>query len=130
MDWLATYWPMVAFAVTVIVLPIAGWAIRMGLASKGDLADEAKARAQALQALEGRLIARFDNLSNEQGDLSDRTLRIETEIRHLPSAEDIAELKTSAARTETQVAAMSREFSAVGAAVTRIENTLMKGRAE
>ncbi len=74
------------------------------------------------------MIERFDRLSTEQGDLSDRTLRIETEIRHPPSADDIAELKTSAARTQAEIQSMTREFVALGAAVTRIENNLMKGR--
>lgn len=123
MDWLA-YWPIVAFVVGTILLPALIWAIRIGLASKGDLADETKARGKALNDLEGRLMDKLDRLAASQGGLSDRTLMIETEIRHLPSAEDIAELKTSAAQTETEVRSMRREFASVGLSLQRIENHL------
>jgi predicted nucleic acid-binding Zn-ribbon protein len=128
MDWLA-YWPIVAFVVGTILLPALIWAIRIGLASKGDLAEETKARGEALDDLEGRLMDKLDRLAASQSALSDRTLKIETEIRHLPSAEDIAELATSAARTETEIKSLTRELSSMNSSLTRIENHLFGARA-
>lgn len=127
MDWLA-YWPIVAFLVGSVLLPALFWAIRIGLASKADLAGETKARAKALDDLEGRLMDKLDRLASDQGDLSDRTLRIETEIRHLPSAEDISELKMAAVRTETDIKSLTRELSSVNSSLTRIENHLFGAR--
>lgn len=129
MDGLITYWPIWS-ALAGAVLAILGWAIRIGLASKADLAEEAKSRAADLDDIETRLNVRLSEITNSQAELSDRTLRMETEIRHLPSADDIADLKTSTVRTETLIGAMTREFSSISAAVTRIENHFIKGRSE
>lgn len=128
MDGLLTWWPVLAFLGSVVVIPAAGWAIRMGLASKAELSTEAKDRAAALVALETRLGARFDGMEREQSELSDRTLRIETEISHLPTSDDIAELKAAVGRTDTRFEGMLREMQSITRALTRIEDHLFKDR--
>jgi len=128
MDALLTYWPIWSFFFAVVLIPGIGWAIRLGLASKADLAEEAGARAKDIEDLEMRLDGRLAGITKTQTELSDRTLRMEAEISHMPSKDDILELKTSAVRTEEQISAMTREFSSISAAVTRIENHFIKGR--
>lgn len=128
---LLQYWPILAFLASVVVIPAISWAIRAGLASRGELtnglADEAKARALAIGAMEARLGSAIAQVSTAQTALGDRTLRIETEIRHLPTSGDIAELKEQLARTDTHLEAMGREMQSITRALTRVEDHLVKG---
>jgi len=127
METIRENWTIIAFFATVVVLPMIGWAIRMGLASKADLGAESKGRSEALEALEARMDARFDGIEREQGALSDRTLRIETEISHLPTSDDIAELKAAVGRTDTRFEGMLREMQSITNGLRRIEDHLLKG---
>lgn len=126
MDWLA-YWPVIGFAVGSILLPALIWAIRIGLASKADLAGETKARGEAMDDLEGRLMEKLDRLATSQSGLSDRTLVIESEIRHLPSSEDIAEVKSQLTRADARLESLDREMQSINRALKRVEDHLLKG---
>ncbi|WP_099556262.1 DUF2730 family protein [Hartmannibacter diazotrophicus] len=124
MEVLREWWPVIAFAAT-LLLGAGGWAIRMGLASKADLAAEATTRNEQVGGLERRIAADIKALRDGQHDLSSRTLRIETEIEHLPSADDFAELKAALGSLTGAVDASHRELSGLSRAVNRIEDHLL-----
>ncbi len=128
---LMPYWPIFAFLLAVIVIPSAGWAIRMGLASKQDLADQAKAEAEARQTaittLAGDIDRRLDEIERGQEENAQRTLVIETEIQHLPSGEDIADIKQELAAAKARWDGFDREMQSISRALTRVENHLLKG---
>jgi len=128
-QWILSWWHVIISVLGVVLIPSIGWAIRAGLASKSDLAVEARARGDALVALETRLGQRLDGIETEQGELADRTLRIETEIGHLPTSDDIAELKAAVGRTDTRFEGMLREMQSIVHSLARIEDRLMKGTA-
>jgi septal ring factor EnvC (AmiA/AmiB activator) len=118
-------WRIVAFFIGVVAIPSIGWAIRIGLASKADLARETTARSTALVELEGRIAAKLAEAEDSRAELSDRTLRIETEIRHLPSADDIADLKGAIIRTEARLEGLEREILSVARSLARIEDNML-----
>lgn len=124
MDEVMRYWPAVAFAVG-LALTIAGWAIRKGLASQDELRAEAKARAEADAAVEARIVEKLTPILSAQTALADRTLRIETEISHLPSARDIAEVMEQLARADARLESLDREMQSITRALTRVENHLL-----
>lgn len=124
MDELMRYWPVVAFAVG-LALTIAGWAIRKGLASQDELRAEAKARSDADASVEARIVEKLTPILAAQNALADRTLRIETEISHLPSARDIAEVMEQLARTDARLESLDREMQSITRALTRVENHLL-----
>lgn len=126
-QWILSWWHVIASVLGLIVIPSVIWAIRTGLASKSDLAAETQARGDALVALETRLGQRLAGIEDEQAELSDRTLRIETEIGHLPTSDDIAELKAAVGRTDTRFEGMLREMQSIVHSLARIEDRLMKG---
>lgn len=128
MDELMRYWPAVAFGLG-LVLAAAGWAIRMGLASREELQAEIRVRAEADASVEARITEKLAPLLAAQLQLSDRTLRIETEIRHLPSAEDIADVKEQLGRADARLESLDREMQSITRALTRVENHLLKGAA-
>ena len=127
---LMPYWPVIGL-LTPLVLGAAGWAIRMGLASKKDLDDHAKAeekaRQSAIETLAGDIGRRLDEIEASQEKAAQRTIVIETEIRHLPSSEDIAGIKLELAGWKAGVAGLEREMQSISRSVTRIESSLMKG---
>ncbi|WP_333822846.1 hypothetical protein [Pinisolibacter sp.] len=127
---LMPYWPVIGL-LTPLVLGAAGWAIRMGLASKKDLDDHAKAeekaRQSAIETLAGDIGRRLDEIEASQEKAAQRTIVIETEIRHLPSSEDIAGIKQELAGWKAGVAGLEREMQSISRSVTRIESSLMKG---
>jgi chromosome segregation ATPase len=126
MDELMRYWPAIAFLAG-LLLAAAGWAIRKGLASRDELQAEATARAAADASLETRITDKLAPLLAAQIELSNRTLRIETEIRHLPSAEDIADVKEQLGRADARLESLDREMQSITRALTRVENHLLKG---
>lgn len=126
MDDLMRYWPVVAF-LTGLVLAAAGWAIRKGLASREELQKESEARALAIAEVEQRIVKKLEPLFDAHHELADRTLRIETEIRHLPSADDIADLKQQLGRADARLESLGRETQSITNALTRVENHLLKG---
>lgn len=125
-QWVLSWWHVIAFWLGVVLIPAIGWAIRIGLASKADLAQETDARGEALGQLEGRLAGRLDTIEREQGALSDRTLRMETEILHLPTSGDISDLKAQLGRTDTRIDGVMREMSSIGQSLKRIEDHLIE----
>ena len=127
---LMPYWPLIGL-LTPLVLGAAGWAIRMGLASKKDLADQAKieadARQKAIAEIAGAIGRRLDEIEAGQERNDQRTLVIETEIRHLPSAEDIAEIKQEIASWKGVWSGLEREMTSISRTLARVEDNLSKG---
>lgn len=117
-EWLREFWPMVALAAP-LTLGAVGWAIRMGLATRQDL-------TKGLDAADERVSGELQGIRESQRELSDRVLKIETDIRHLPSAEDINEIKHSIAKLGGTADATGRELTTLSRAVTRIEDFLLK----
>lgn len=127
---LMQFWPVIALA-TPLVLAAAGWAIRMGLASKRDLEQHAdaeeQARSDAIRSLGADIDRRLTQIESVQDSMSNRTLVIETEIQHLPSSEDIAEIKQELAAAKARWDGFDRDLQSVSRALTRVENHLLKG---
>lgn len=117
-DWLKEWWPVIAL-LTPFGMGGVLWAVRTGLASKADLAKEKDAREDADDAMANRL-------SVEIGQLTQRMVTLEQEVRHLPSAEDFAELRNEVTKIGTLATASIREIESVGRAVTRVEDHLLK----
>lgn len=126
MDELIKYWPVIAF-VAGLLLAAGAWAIRKGLASRDELQAETRSRLDAANALENRIADKLTPILAAQAELANRTLRIETEIRHLPSAEDISELKEQLGRSDARLESLDRELQSITRALTRVENHLLKG---
>jgi chromosome segregation ATPase len=108
-----------------LALTIAGWAIRKGLASQDELRAEVKARTEADASVEARIAEKLTPILAAQTALADRTLRIETEISHLPSARDIAEVMEQLARADARLESLDREMQSITRALTRVENHLL-----
>lgn len=127
---LMPYWPIIGL-LTPFVVGAAGWAIRTGLASKKDLAEQAKteadARQTAIAGLAGDIGRRLDEIEMGQEKNAQRTLVIETEIRHLPSGEDIAEIKQEIAGWKGVWSGLEREMNSISRALARVEDSLSKG---
>lgn len=51
---------------------------------------------------------------------------VEVEVKHLPTADDLSDLRQDVAKLQGQVDATAKVLAGVSAAVTRIENYLMK----
>lgn len=115
---LKEWWPLLIFLFPVL-LACVGWAIRKGLASKDDLAAETKARSEKLSELEERVDGRL-------ADLDRRTLRIETEVKHLPTDKDFNELKSQMAKVVASTEGLSRSIESIDRAVTRVEDHMLK----
>ncbi len=75
------------------------------------------------------LAAAKNDLAAELAKLEARMVTIELEVRHLPTAEDMAELSRELTRIGAVIEASRREFESVGRAVTRIEDHLIAKRA-
>lgn len=116
--WLKEWWPLIALMVP-LTIAVAGWMVRMGLATRQDLAAETVARGAAIDAVEVMLSDRMSGLSN-------RMLAIEKEVQHLPTADDFAELRNEMTRVGTMVEASKREVESVGKAINRVEDWLIK----
>ncbi|ODN71189.1 DUF2730 family protein [Methylobrevis pamukkalensis] len=123
MEALKEYWPIIT-AVATILLGAAGWAIRMGLASKADLAAEAAARALHQHEFEQRMEASLSGVRAGQHELASRTLRIETEIKHLPTSEDISALRDQVSQISATATATNRELQSINHSLNRLEDHL------
>jgi prefoldin subunit 5 len=121
--WLKDWWPLIALSVP-LAIAVGGWMIRMGLASRKDLeaglSAEAKARSEALGRLDEKVTAGLTALDR-------RMLSVENEIQHLPTADDIADLKNQVSRVEERGEAAARELQSITRSLTRVEDHLLKG---
>lgn len=128
--WLKDWWPLIVLLVP-LTIAAAGWVIRMGLASRRDMeaglaavavtiAAEAKARSEALAKLD-------EKVSQGLSSVDRRLIQVETDIRHLPTAEDMTELKDSMAEIGAQGRHTAKDVETISKSVTRIEDHLMKG---
>jgi hypothetical protein len=128
-EWLREWWPALAFALTV-AFAVAGWAIRTGLASRHDLdkglRDEQGAREREIEGVETRMTRQLDDIRKVQTTTSERLLRVEGELKHLPTTEDFNQLRAGMAKVEGQLSGLEQQAAATGKAVTRIEDYLMR----
>lgn len=131
MDGIMTYWPVVATLLTIFVLPGLGWIVRKGLASQADLAaaidGEAKRREAGQKALEDSFGSALKTMSDVQAQLANRTLKIEAELEHIPTTEDLNEIRIELSRTSSKLDGLDRETQSITRALTRVENHLLKG---
>lgn len=111
---LKEWWPLIVL-LTPLVLGAIVWAIRKGLASKDDLAAEARTRAEAMSELEDKL-----------NQLDRRTLSIEADVKHLPTTEDFGAMREQLARVGSAVDNTARELDSINRALNRVEDHLMK----
>lgn len=118
------YWPVIAFILTIIIVPALGAWIRSGLVTRAEyvdqMAEEQKARVEAQTELDRRVTAALAGVDR-------RLIQVETDIKHLPTAEDVAELKDRLSDVGAQGTQTARTVDAISRSVTRIEDHLMKG---
>jgi len=117
-DWLREWWPLIGL-VTPLAVGGVLWAVRTGLASKADLATESRARAAAIDELEKKF-------TDELRPIERRVSAVEHEVRHLPTADDLSELRNEVTRVGTLVEGSTRELQSVGRALTRVEDHLLQ----
>lgn len=118
-DWLKEWWPALALVVPMVYGWLL-WSAKKGLASQDDVRAEAAARADAIKKLEG-------DLGDKIGDIDRRTLRIESDLEHLPTAKDMADLRQEVARIAGSMEGSQRELTSISRALTRVEDRLIKG---
>ena len=69
-----------------------------------------------------------DELSSELGQAKDRLTAIETEIQHMPTSEELAQLEGTVKQINERTAAQSEQMKALAAAVSRIETFLLNNK--
>jgi len=115
-NWVREWWPVIAFGIAT-ALAAAAWAVRKGLASKDDLAAAERVWGQAVGQIKAEL-----------QDQSERLSKVETNIEHLPTVEDINDVKERLARVGGRVEAMQALQQVQGKTLERIENYLLTSR--
>ncbi len=120
-EWLKEWWPALALAVPMVYGWLL-WAAKKGLASQDDVRAEAAARAKDIKRLE-------DDVGGKIGEIDRRTLRIEADLEHLPTAKDMADLRQEVARIAGSMEGSQRELTSISRALTRVEDRLIKGDA-
>ncbi|WP_158595802.1 DUF2730 family protein [Oleomonas cavernae] len=116
MDWVREWWGVIAFGIAG-ALTVLGWAIRKGLASKEDL-----------EKVEKALLSKLTTTNSEMATLGSRTLLIENELKHLPSSDDISELRAEISGLSGKMSGVAQEQSAQRATLSRIEDHLLANR--
>ncbi|WP_127088340.1 DUF2730 family protein [Aquabacter cavernae] len=119
--WLKEWWVVIALALP-MAIGFVGWAVRKGLASKDALDAEVRARGEAIGKVHADMMA-------EISAVDARLRSIEQEVRHLPTADDFADIRNELTRVVTTVEASQREMVSVGRAITRVEDHLMNKKA-
>lgn len=124
-DWLPELrgWALLAF---MVLVPFIGWTIRTGLAPRREVEDRFAKEAETRRAADAALEAK---VADKLADLDRRTLRIETEVRHLPTREDIAAVQAQLATVKAQGEQTSKQVDKVAATVGNIENFLLNSKA-
>ena len=69
-----------------------------------------------------------DEITAELGQVNSRLTKIETEIEHMPTSEELAELEGTVKQINERTAAQSEALKAVASAVARIENYLLTAK--
>ncbi len=59
--------------------------------------------------------------------LDNRVSGIERDMQHLPTAEDVSEMKVQLTRSEVRLESLDRETKSITGSINRIENYLLKG---
>lgn len=118
-EWLKEWWPVVLFAAPLVYGWIL-WSVGKGVASKEELAAEREARQTEDRRIEGQL-------KDSVQVVDRRLLKIETEVQHLPTKDDIASLRQELTKLNGAVAGSERELQSISRALTRVEDSLAKG---
>ncbi len=117
------YWPIIAFILTIIIVPALGAWIRSGLVTRAEydsqMADEQKARVEAQSELDRRVTLALAGVDR-------RLIQVETDIKHLPTAEDMSELKERLSDVDAQGRQTARSVEDIRKSVGRIEDHLLK----
>lgn len=66
--------------------------------------------------------------ANELSQVNTRLTAVETEIRHMPTSEELAELEGTVKQINERTAAQSEQIKGVAAAVQRIEHYLLNSK--
>ncbi|SMH62854.1 DUF2730 family protein [Azospirillum agricola] len=142
MQWLRDYWPIVAFVLAMLVFPFVKWVVgqlRKGLASHDDLqslridaaekiASSAKASADAAVALEARLNARFDLLSEwvanhnvAHAKLDGQMDQLRQTMEQMPTAAQITNVLVRLTEVQGDIKAVQRTVDQIDERVLRHE---------
>lgn len=116
-DWIKEIWIILPFGATATGA-ILGWAVRMGLASKAALDAEIKSREQADIIMRNEMLGEISKINS-------RMQIIEQDVQHLPTADDLANLRNEVTRVGVMVEASKRETESIGRSVTRVEDYLL-----
>lgn len=103
---------MAGAGVVVVVLLLGLW-----LRHKGWLFDSPKPPPEA---------GRIAELKAELGEVRDRLAQVESDVRGLPTREEIAELRITQVQLAERLIALDRTAQATAHAVTRIENFMIE----
>lgn len=118
-EWLREWWPLITLLVT-LVIPAVIWAVRKGLVSKDELALAMKGQSDEMATLK-------QSMNHQLGDLDRRTIKIESDIRHLPTAAQVNDLHVLLTKVAGSTAASERQVESLSRNLNRIEDSLMKG---
>lgn len=66
-----------------------------------------------------------EEMTEELGPIKDRLTTIETEIQHMPTSEELAQLEGTVKQIDERTAAQSEQMKSLAAAVNRIETFLL-----
>ncbi len=67
-------------------------------------------------------------ISADVGHIKDRLTAIETEIEHMPTSEELAQLEGTVKQINERTAAQSEQMKSLSAAVNRIETFLLNNK--
>jgi len=123
-EWLREWWPFLALSVALgspLVQAWVGWSVRARFASKDDMAAEAKARNDAIDAERKARHEREGEMRETMTAVRGRLDRVETAIEHLPTAEAVAALTLQLTRVEGQLAVFEERTNGFTALITRTD---------
>lgn len=106
---------MKTYMLVILGLWSAGLSIVVWLRKPGEDAGEAVAKLRA-------------EISSDVGHIKDRLTAIETEIEHMPTSEELAQLEGTVKQINERTAAQSESMRALAAAVSRIESFLLNNK--
>ena len=121
------YWPIIAFLLTIVIIP-SGWAvIRTGLVTRKEydeqMAAEQKARADGHAELDRRFTLALAGVDR-------RLIQVETDIKHLPTAEDMSEVVDQCVTELDEAEPALRDLTAFGVSGAVDMATLERGRGQ
>jgi paraquat-inducible protein B len=127
-EWLKDWWPAFLAALTLVVAPSLRWAFRKGLATQDDLTAAIKTEQEARQrAVDAAAEAHAKAAAEAQARaavVEARLIEMEAEIRHLPTADDVAEIKEQLSGIKAQQAATQAMLQGLTRLIENLDNTV------